>query len=82
MDLRVGHDIDVWLDQACTLALADPGGRGSDDSFGTGHVHRLEEEPGKLANEPLHRSSLFLVNVISLRLITLDSRSRAFGQRQ
>jgi len=29
-----------------------------DDGLGTGDVHRLEEEPSKLANNPLHHAEV------------------------
>jgi hypothetical protein len=54
VDLRRGHDIDVGLDEARRLALADPGRAGGDDGLGTGDVHGLEEEPGKVLDDPLH----------------------------
>lgn len=45
MDLRVGHDIDVWFDETGRLSLTDERRGGGDNSFGTGNVHGLEEEP-------------------------------------
>lgn len=54
VQLRLGHHVDVRADQARGLALANPGGAGGDDGLGTGDVHRLEEEPGKVLDDPLH----------------------------
>ena len=45
MDLRVGHDIDVGLDETGRFSLTDERGRSGNDCFGAGDVHSLEEEP-------------------------------------
>ena len=45
MYLRVRHDVDVGLDEAGRLSLANEGGGSSDDRLGTGDIHGLEEEP-------------------------------------
>lgn len=43
--LRLGHEVDVWLDEAGRFTLTDPGRCSSDNGFGTGDVHDFEEEP-------------------------------------
>lgn len=53
VDLRAGHLVDVGLDHACRLSLADEGRSSSNNSLCTRDVHSLEEEPAELGNNPL-----------------------------
>ena len=54
MDFRFGHDVNIRSHQASRFALAKEWRRSCDDSLSTGYVHSLEEEPGKVLDDPLH----------------------------
>lgn len=45
VELGLGHEVDIRTDKAGRLALADEGGRSSDNCLSTRHVHGFEEEP-------------------------------------
>ena len=59
MELGLGHVVDVGLDEARGLALADERRGSSDDSLRAGDVHDLEEEPGAVddCQRPIGTSS-------------------------
>lgn len=52
MELRLGHIIDVGLDETCRFTLADKRRGSCDDSLGTRDVHDLEEEPRATIGDP------------------------------
>ena len=59
VELRLGHVVDVGTDETRRLALADEGGRRSDDGLSTGDVHDLEEEP-RAANTTISSRRLLI----------------------
>lgn len=57
-DLGVGHEVQEALNKNSVLTLTDERRSSSDDSFGTGDTHQLEEEPSELANGPRHNAEV------------------------
>lgn len=71
MDLRVRHEVNVRTDETRALSLTNPWGRSGNDSLSSRNVHRLEEEPGELLDQPLHDTKLLK------RLMSLTSSNPA-----
>ena len=66
MELRLGHVVDIRLDETSRFALANERRGSSDDSLRAGDVHDLEEEPGAAVRSSISR--------------TLRGRNRRYSQ--
>ena len=58
MKFRFGHEVDIGTDETSAFSLPAPWRRRSDNGLSTRDIHKLEEEPGEVLNDPLHDSEL------------------------